>query len=225
MFLSTMQCEASTLPIQIFLKEAMIMKRFMTISLVVLITISFAAGCVTTPLTKSSSSRSSSSAKKAEKGTYSQVPASMRADVKEAQFDVKLARNKQKVADEKVKLADLKKERAILGSKYAQHDKKLADILVQKTEMIVEVKKAEAIDNAGLGDKEDNIKQIANLKTKELDITTDEIKIKADIDTTKVKLKKLDKQIRKQEKKVAKASGGTKKSKSGKKRKKVSKKK
>ena len=84
---------------------------------------------------------------------------------------------------------------------------------------------AEAIDNAGLGDKADNIKNIANLRTKELDITTDEIKIQADIDTTELRLRKLDKQIRAQKAAVAKAAGKNATGKTTKKGKKVSKKK
>lgn len=198
------------------------MKRLMTISLAIMITLVFVAGCATTPFSKSSSG---SSAKKAEPGSYSQVPASMRGDVKEAEYDRKLAGKNVKLAEEKVKLAELKKERGILGAKYAEYNKKRADIVAQKAEAIVEGKKMEAVDNAGLGDKEDNIKQIAKLKEKELDITIDEIKIRADIDTTALKLKKLDKRIRAQSNVVAKAGGAGTKSKAVKKKsKKISKK-
>lgn len=193
------------------------MKRLMTISLAIMITLFFVIGCATTPFSSSSSS-SSSSAKKAEPGSYSQVPASMRGDVKEAEYDLKLAGKNVKLAEEKVKLADLKKERGILGSKHAEYNKKLADILAQKAEVIVEGKKMEAVDNAGLGDKEDNIKQIAKLKEKELDVSIAEIKVKADIDTTALKIKELDKQIRAQSNVVAKAGGAGTKSKAGKKK-------
>ena len=120
--------------------------------------------------------------------------------LKQAQADGKLA-------DEKVKLAELQKEWALLNDKNAGYVKKLAEIQQNKAEIIVEVRKAEAIDNAGLGDKEDNIKNIAKLRTKELGIYTDEIKVQADIDTTELKLKKLDKQIRAQQAIVAKAAG------------------
>ena len=182
------------------------MKRHATTAMAVLIAITIVIGCVSTPMTKSSS-KSSSSGKVTAPASFSQVPASLRGPVKEAQFDLRQAKNNSKLADEKVKLAALQKERALLNDKNAGYVRKLADIQERKAEIIVEVKMAEAIDNAGLGNKEENIKNIANLRTKELDVTTDEIKIQADIDTTELKLKRLDKQIKAQQRAVAKASG------------------
>jgi hypothetical protein len=177
-----------------------------TTTLAVFIAITFLIGCVSTPMTKSSSS-SGSGGKVAAPASYSQVPASLRGPVKEAEFDLRQAKEYSKLADERVKLAELQKEWALLNDKNAGYERKLAEVRERKAEIIVEVKMAEAIDNAGLGDKEENIKNIANLKTKELDITSDEIKIKADIDTTELKLKRLDKRIRSQKKAVAKAAG------------------
>lgn len=182
------------------------MKRQFTIAIAVLIAITFLIGCVTTPTT-TSSSKSGSGGKVTAPGSYSQVPASLRGPVKEAEFDLRQAKNDAKLADEKVKLSELQKEWALLNNKNAGYVKKLSEVRERKAEIVVEVKMAQAIDNAGLGDKEANIKKIANLRTKELDVTTDEIKIKADIDTTELKLKRLDKQIRAQERAVAKASG------------------
>ena len=199
------------------------MSRHITSTLAALIAMTFLVGCVTTSGSKSGTS---SSKKSVAPASYSQVPASLRGPVKEAEFDLRQAKANQKLADEKVKLADLQKEWALLNDKNAGYEKKLAEVQERKAEIVVEVKMAEAIDNAGLGDKEDNIKKIANLKTKELDVTTDEIKIQADIDTTELKLKKLDKQIRSQKAAVAKAAGhDTKTTRTKKSRKKVSKKK
>ena len=200
------------------------MKRRITTTLAAIIAMTFLVGCVTT--SGSSKSSSSSGVKKAPPGTYSQVPASLRGPVKEAEFDLKQAQSDQKLADEKVKLAALQKEWAVLNDKNAGYIKKLATVQQNKAEVIVEVRQAEAIDNAGLGDKAENIKNIAKLKTKELNVTTDEIKIQADIDTTELKLRKLDKQIRSQKAAVAKAAGHkTKSTKVKKKGRKVSKKK
>lgn len=182
------------------------MKRRFVTTLAVIITVTLLIGCVSTPMTKSSS-KSSSGGKVAAPASYSQVPASLRGPVKEAEFDLRQAKKYSKLADEKVQLAELQKEWALLNDKNAGYVKKLAAVRERKAEITVEVKMAEAIDNAGLGDKEDNIKNIANLKTKELDITTDEIKIKADIDTTELKLKRLSKRIRSQKAAVAKAAG------------------
>lgn len=184
------------------------MKRRMTATLAVIIAMTFLIGCVTTSGSKSGSA-SGSGAPKAEPGSYSQVPASLRGPVKEAEFDLRQASEDMKLADEKVKLAELQKEWALLNDKNAGYVKKLAEVRRAKAEIVVEVRKAEAIDNAGLGDKEENIKNIAKLRTKELDISTDEIKVQADIDTTELKLKKLDKQIRSQQAAVAKAAGHT----------------
>ena len=198
------------------------MKRKVTTLLAFLIAMTFMVGCVTTSGSKKSSS---SGKKKAPPASYSQVPASLRGPVKEAQYDLRKAKDNSKLADEKVKLADLQKEWATLNDKNADYVKKLSDVQERKAEIVVEVRMAEAIDNAGLGDKADNIKNIANLRTKELDITTDEIKIQADIDTTELRLKQLDKQIRAQKAAVAKAAGKTATGKTTKKGKKVSKKK
>lgn len=184
------------------------MKKRMTTTLAVIIAMAFFVGCVSTSgLKGSSSSSSKAGGKVSAPASYSQVPASLRGPVKEAEFDLKQARENQKLAEEKVKLADLQKEWALLNDKNAGYVKKLAEVQERKAGIVVEVRMAEAIDNAGLGDKEENIKKIANLRTKELDVTSDEIKVQADIDTTELKLKKLDKRIRSQKAAVAKAAG------------------
>ena len=200
------------------------MKKRMTSALAIIFALTFLVGCVTT--SGSSKSSSGTKAKKAAPGSYSQVPASLRGPVKEAQYDLKQAQARGRLADEKVKLADLQKQRALLNDKNAGFIKKLADVQQTKSEVIVEVRMAEAIDNAGLGDKEANIKEIAKLRTKELKTYTDEIKIQADIDTTELKLKRLDKQIKAQQRAVAQAASKvTTKAKRSTKGKKVSKKK
>ena len=66
----------------------------------------------------------------------------------------------------------------------------------------MEIQKLEAIDNSNLGNREDNIKRIASLKTKKLGIESDVIEIKADMDTTQLRIKQLTKQISVQQKKV-----------------------
>lgn len=181
------------------------MKRSIFINLAVLTAFMLLIGCITTPVTQSISNVTGG--KKADPGDYRKVPAALRGDVKEAEFDLKQADQYMKHAEEKVKFTELKVEKAALEKKYAEYNQELAKIVRQKSEAIVALRKAEAVDNAGLGDKEANIKQIANLKTKELNITTAEIKTTANLDTTRVKLKKLDKKIRAQAKKTGKAGG------------------
>jgi hypothetical protein len=145
-----------------------------------------------------------SKAKESDDDLYRKVPASMRADVKEAQYDLKRAKSNAALANKKLKLAELKKEREVLRNKYARYNRDLAEVLIKKANIEVEIKKLEAIDNSNLGDKADNIKMIANMKTKKLGIESDEIEIKADMDTTQLRIKELNKQISAQQKKVKK---------------------
>ena len=179
------------------------MKRFFYITLTLLITLAFFSGCASMPeMPKVSMPDFISSDKESDDGLYRKVPASMRADVKEAEFDLKRAKANATLADEKLKLAELKKEREILKNKYARYDKDLSGVLIKKADVWVEIQKLEAIDNSNLGNREDNIKRIASLKTKKLGIETDVIEIKADMDTTQLRIKQLTKQISVQQKKV-----------------------
>ena len=172
------------------------MKKLSYIGLTFLMALSLLAGCVTIPTKKTSVTKSSS--RRTEEGLYSKVPAANQAAVREAEFDLKQAKAKAKTAREVVKLAELQKERALLERRYADYGMRLAEILERKAELEVEIRKFEAIDNSNLGDKEDNIRQIANLKTKKLSIESDGIRVKAEFDTTKLKIKRLIKQIKAQ---------------------------
>jgi chromosome segregation ATPase len=175
-----------------------------------LMALSFLIGCSTIPKLKGATTRiplTKSSAGKTKEGLYSQVPAAMRAPVREAEFDLKQAKSKAEIAGEKVKLAELQKERVLLERKYADYGMELAQINEKKAELEVEIKKVEAIDNSNLGDKEDNIKQIANLKTKRLSRESDGIQVKAEFDTTELRIKKLTKEIKAQEMRVQKMEG------------------
>ena len=178
------------------------MKTLCYAGLTFLLAVSLLAGCITLPTKGTSATKSSP--KGTEEGLYSKVPAAMRAPAREAEFDLEQAKSKAELAREKVKLAELKKERALLEGKSADLAMKLAEIRERKVGLEVEIRKSEAIDNANLGDKADNIREIANLKTKKLNIESDGIRVKADFDTTELKIKKLTKQIKAQETKVLK---------------------
>jgi hypothetical protein len=181
------------------------MKRLWYMGFLFLMTLSLVAGCASMPglkksTTQDSASKSSSSTKK--EGLYSQVPAALRAPVKEAEFDLKEAKAKAEIARERVKLTDLQKERALLEVKWADYGIKFAEISEKAAELAVEIRTLEAIDNANLGDKERNIKDIANLKTKRLGLESEGIQVKADFDTTELKIKKLTKDIESQSTRV-----------------------
>jgi outer membrane murein-binding lipoprotein Lpp len=180
-------------------REEIAMKRFSHTILALIFALVFLTGCSSMPKIPVPKIPGVSK-ESADDELYRKVPASMRADVKEAQYDLKRAKSNVAKADEQLKLAELKKEREILKNKYARYNKDLAEVLVKKADIGVEIKKLEAVNNANLGDKADIIKQIAHMKTKQLSIESDEIEIKADMDTTHLRIKQLSKQIDAQEK-------------------------
>ncbi len=174
------------------------MKRFLYISLVLLIALSFTAGCANMSLTGGSKKK----AKVSERTLYSQVPESMRADVKEAEFDLQEAKRNVKTANEKVKIGKFKKELGNLQKKGADYELKTAEKILEEKELAVEAAQWEAIDNANLGDKIANIKKIAKLKSKKLGYEADALVAKADLATTEIEIKKLNNKIEKMEAKI-----------------------
>ena len=182
------------------------MKRFVYIVLTLLVAISFAGGCATMNATmkKIPVPKISGGSEASDNELYRKVPASLRADVKEAEFDLKRAKVNALKADTILTLSEMKKERETLKNKYAKYNKNLAEVLVKKANIKVEIKKMEAIDNSNLGDRAGNIKNIANLKTKKLATESDAIEIKAEMDMTNLRIKQLNKLISAQEKKISK---------------------
>jgi hypothetical protein len=180
------------------------MKRLWYMGLMILMALSLLAGCATIP---GKTQVAKSSPGKTKEGLYSQVPAAMCAPVKEAEFDLKEAKAKAEIARERVKLAELQKELALLETKWADYGMKFAEINEKAAELVVEIRKLEAIDNANLGDKEHNIKEIANCKTKKLGMESDGILVKAEFDTTELRIKKLTKEIETQKMRVQNMEG------------------
>ena len=165
------------------------MKIFGHISLIFLLALSLLTGCEATRSLTSSISGSP------DENLLAQVPAEEREEVKKAEFDLQ-------VAGEKMTLAEMKTELASLQKKYADYEEDAADEYKKKAEVSVELAKLEAIDRAGLGEKEANIEDIADLKAKELKIEANRIKIEAKRDTTGEKINDLRKQIEEQETKI-----------------------
>ncbi len=165
------------------------MKRILYISLTLLVALCFASGCLTT------SKNTKTGKKTSDASLYSQVPASMRADVKEAEFDLQEAKRNVKNAEKTIEIGKLRKE---LGNKEKKRtDYKLdeAETVLEEKEIAVEAAKWEAIDNANLGDKIANIKKIAKLKSKKLGYEADALEAKADLVTTELEIKKLKRKI------------------------------
>ena len=126
---------------------------------------------------------------------FSQVPPDDRQEVQKAEFDLK-------VAEEKVRLADLKMDLVPLQKKYAGYEEDLADKYRKKAAVSVDLARLEAIDRSGLGQKEDNIKTIADLQAKKLGIEADMVKVEAKLATTEYRIKDLTKQIEEQAEKI-----------------------
>jgi hypothetical protein len=166
-----------------------IMKIFGHISLIFLLALSLLTGCEATRSLTSSMSGSP------DENLLAQVPAEEREEVKKAEFDLQ-------VAGEKMTLAEMKTELASLQKKYADYDEDAVKEYRKKAEVGVELAKLEAIDKAGLGEKQANIEDIAALKAKELKIEANRIKIEAKRDTTGEKINDLMKQIEEQETKI-----------------------
>ena len=165
------------------------MKIFGHITLIFLLALSLLTGCeATRSLTKSISSSP-------DENLLAQVPAEEREEIKKAEFNLQ-------VAEEKMALAEMKTELASLQKKYADYDEDAADEYRKKAEVGVELAKLEAIDKAGLGEKQANIEDIADLKAQELKIEANRIKIEAKRDTMGEKISDLMKQIEEQETKI-----------------------
>ena len=163
------------------------MKSLGYISLVFLLAFSLLTGCETArKLTGVSSDKDE---------LLAQVPAEGREEIRKAEFDLQ-------VAQEKLKLAEMKSELASLQKKHADYAEDMADKYQDQAEVGVELAKLEAIDRAGLGEKEDNINKIADLKGKRLKIEANRIKFEAKRDTTEEKINGLIKEIEEQETKI-----------------------
>jgi len=166
------------------------MKSLSYISLVFLLAFSLLTGCETTRKLTSSMSGTSNTDE-----LLAQVPSEEQTEVHEAAFNLQ-------VAEEKSKLAEMKAELASLQKKYADYQEDVVDKYYDAAEVKLDLAKLQAVDKANLGEKEDNINKIADLKAKILKIEGDSIKLEAKRDTTEQKINGLTKQIEEQETKI-----------------------
>jgi hypothetical protein len=72
----------------------------------------------------------------------------------------------------------------------------------EEAEVSLDLAKWEAIDRSGLGEKDKNIDNIADLKSKRLKIEAERIKIEAKRETTENKINDLGRQIKELEEKI-----------------------
>ena len=172
------------------------MKTLRYTSLVFLLALSLLTSCETTRKLTSSISGTSNTDE-----LLAQVPSEEQKEVHEAAFNLQ-------VAEEKLKLAEMKAELASLQKKYADYQEEMAKKYQDAAAVKLDLAKVETVDKANLGEKENNINKIADLKSKILRIEADNIKIEAKRDTTEQKITGLTKQIEEQETKITNLEAG-----------------
>ncbi|UCD31576.1 MAG: hypothetical protein JSW04_08790 [Desulfobacterales bacterium] len=157
--------------------------------LTLILSFSLISGCETTKSMKTSiSSKVDAMTSDVDQELYAQVPEDDRMAVQEAEFALLVATEKTKLTELKDKLANKEKKYAGYVLDLAKKNKKAAAIEL-------DIAKLEAIDRSGLGEKQDNIKTIADLKAKTLDIESDKVKIEAKLSTTQMDIENLKNQI------------------------------
>ena len=172
------------------------MKRFSFINLILILIVTLAVGCETTKNFKRSiSSQIDSMTSEVDQELYGQVPEDKREGISEAELDLELNKNKEI-------LAELKKERGINELKIVGYDLDIASKARKKAAIALDIKKLEAINSAGLGEKEKNIKTLSDLKAKSFNIDADIVKIEAKQANVKGVINDLNRQIEEQGKKV-----------------------
>jgi chromosome segregation ATPase len=161
------------------------MRRLLVLSLVIAVAFSVLVSCETT---RSLTSKVGSITSRVDEDLFAQVPEQERGDADKAALTLM-------VSEEKVKLAEMKTELANLQKKSAGYEEDLAKRLQKEAALGVDIAKLEAIDKAGLGDKDDNTRKIADLKSKRLESEAQRVKIEAQLATTKRQIRDLTKQI------------------------------
>jgi len=172
------------------------MKSFSYIGFITLLAISLSVGCATTQEIKGSiTSKVSSITSDVDQNLFAKVPEDKQGEVKKAELDLK-------VSEEKVKLAELKKDLASTQENYAGYEQDQAQKYRQEAAIALDIAKTEAIDESGLGKKDDNIKVIADLKSKKLRMEADRVNVEGKLSTTNLRINTLTEQIKAQEEKI-----------------------
>ena len=154
------------------------------------------AGCATMEDLKNQiSTKVTSITSNVDPALVAKVPQDKKGGFPKAEFAVK-------VAEEKSKLAALKSELAAKQKKLADYEEEIADIELKDFNLDYDIIKQDAVDAAGLGKKEDNIKAMTNLKVKKIDLQKDRLKAEGNIASTKQQMQDLAEKIKAQEEKV-----------------------
>lgn len=164
------------------------MRRVMMVSLFILLCLSV-LGCETTKSLKGKlTSKVSSMTSNVDEDLFAQVPESQRENVEKAAFTLK-------VAEEKMNLAELKMDLADAIKKHAGYEEDLADNSYEEAQLALDLAKLVAIDRSDLGEKEDNIKKKADLRSKILGVEAERVKIEAKVTTSERQINQLTEQV------------------------------
>ena len=172
------------------------MRRLLISCLFIVVAFSILVSCETTKTLKGSiTSKVSSITSSVDENLFAQVPEDEKDNVDKAVLALM-------VSKEKVKLAEMKTELGNLRKKYARYEENLAKKLQKEAALSLDIAKLEAIDRSDLGDKDDNAKKIADLRSKKLGIEAQRVKIEAQLATAKRRISGLTKQIQEQAKEI-----------------------
>jgi len=154
------------------------------------------AGCTTVSDIKSQvSTKVTSITSNVDPNLVAKVPDDKRGEFPKAEATVK-------AAEEKLKLAKMKSDLAALQKKIAGYEEDLADIDAKDAGLDYDIVKLGAVDAAGLGKKEDNIKALTKLKLKKVDLESDRIKTEGNMTAVRQQMKDLAEKIKTQEEQI-----------------------
>ncbi|HOI73642.1 MAG TPA: hypothetical protein PLO63_05780 [Syntrophales bacterium] len=160
------------------------------------------SGCATmSDISSSVSTTVTSITSNVDPNLVAKVPGDKRGDFPKAEFAVR-------VADEKLKLAKMKTELAAKQKKQADYEEDLVAIGLKDANLDYDIVKMAAVDAAGLGKKEENIKATTKLKLKKVDLEGDRIKAEGNITTVKQQITDLAARIKAQEEQIAGLTAG-----------------
>ena len=174
------------------------MKKKMYAIMILVCSVILLGGCVS-----SKGVKKTPKANLSENELYAQVPEQYRGPVDKSKANQLAAAEQLKYAEEQVALSKLQKEMATKQEKHSNLQLKLAELAHKEAMLRVDLTQWEAIDKAGLGDKEKNIKTIYGLRSKVAKNETSRLSVQQDYDTLDLRIKNLAQQIEVQEDKVA----------------------
>jgi hypothetical protein len=153
-------------------------------------------GCATVSDIRSSvSTKVTSITSNVDPNLVAKVPDDKRGGFPKAEFAVK-------VAEEKSKLANMRSELAAKQKKYADYQEDIVGIDVKDAGLDYDIVKLGAIDAAGLGKKDENIKALTKLKLKKVDLESDRIKTEGNLTAIKQQMDDLAEKIKGQEEQI-----------------------